>query len=140
MFCLSEPWTGSSTFTFRALDGSLSDHPIRAGRPGSASGVDSVVTFTGQAFRSPPAADPLFVLPATTVSLEPYTSWAFDGETTGVTDVGGWHQGAALELGEGRVVVFGEAAQFRALGDLENLKGPNGTYARNVSEWLAGVL
>jgi hypothetical protein len=134
------PWTGASTLTFRAADGSLADHPIRAGRQGTGSSVDSVVTYTGQAFRSPPAADPLYLLPATTISLEPQTSWEFDGETTDVTDVGGWHQGAALEFGEGRVVVFGEAAQFRALGDLQNLKGPNGTFARNVIEWLAGVL
>lgn len=49
------PWTGSSTFTFRRADGSLVAHTILQGRS-EWSRVDSVMTFTGQAFRSPAAA------------------------------------------------------------------------------------
>lgn len=134
------PWTGTSTFVFRASDGSLGAHPVRDGRRGAESVVDSVITYTGQAFRSPPGAVPLYVLRETTVSLEPRTAWEFDSETTDIADAGGWHQGAALEYGRGRIVVFGEAAQFRPLGERRNMKGPNGTYARNVVEWLARVL
>ncbi len=75
------------------------------------------------------------ILPPTTVSLEPDTAWTFS-ERTRVVDVGGWHQGAALDVGQGRVVVFGEAAQFRP-GSGRVLFGHNGRFARNVIEWPA---
>lgn len=130
------PWRATGSLVFRAADGSLGRHPILNGR-GDASAVDSVATFTGQAFRSPERAVPLLILSPTTISLEPDTAWTFSASTR-VVDVGGWHQGAALELGQGRVVVLGEAAQFRP-GRGQRLLGDNGRFARNVVEWLAGV-
>lgn len=130
------PWRGNAAFVFEAADGSLGEHPILSGRDGESS-VDSVATFTGHAFRSPDAAIPLLILSPSTVSLEPDTAWSFS-ERTRVVDVGGWHQGAALELGRGRVVVLGEAAQFRPGGG-GVLLGENGRFARNVVKWLAGV-
>jgi hypothetical protein len=129
------PWRGTSTFAFRAADGSLGAHPILSGR-GEGSAVEVVEAFTGQAFRSPEDAVPLLILAPTTISLEPDTAWSFSASTR-VVDVGGWHQGAALLYGRGRVVVLGEAAQFRP-GDGTVLLGDNGRFARNVVEWLAG--
>lgn len=128
--------SGTGRLRFTRTDGSLAPHPIREGR-GPAHAVDSVWTFTGQAFRSPPEADPLLILSSTTVSIEPDTAWVFSGGTPAVA-VGGWHQGAALDVGSGRLVVLGEAAQFRPGGG-KVLHGHNGRFARNVVEWLAGV-
>lgn len=131
-----QPFRGVSFFTFRRADGTLAPHPIREGL-GASTRVDSVSTYTGQAFRAPAAAIPLYVLPSTTISLLPHTAWEFSAATLH-EPADGWVQGAALEFGDGRVVVFGEAAQFRPR--VPGLHGDNGRYARNVIAWLAGTL
>ncbi|HEX7879022.1 MAG TPA: DUF4350 domain-containing protein [Candidatus Eisenbacteria bacterium] len=108
-----------SPITFRrgpvgvgCFGGQLATHPIATGlRPGE--GVDSLVSFTGSAFRPPDGAEPLLILPSDTISLEPAQAWQFE-EQTPRTDVGGWCQGAVLRYGRGRVAVFGEAAMFSA--------------------------
>lgn len=109
---------GSVPLIFRTSDGGLSDHPIVRGGGGPMR-VDSVATFTGEAFRIPPGAVSLLTLPPGSVSLNPEVAWEFM-ETTDVEDVGGWSQGAVAEVGRGRVAVFGEAAMFSA-----QLAGPN---------------
>jgi hypothetical protein len=109
---------------FTRAGGGLRPHPITDGTdPGER--VDSVRSFTGSAFRAAPgspAADalqPLLVLPPATESFEPATAWEFDDATPRVP-VGGWSQGAVLEIGSGRAAFFGEAAMFSA-----QLAGPN---------------
>ena len=75
----------------------------------------------------------------------------FDPETTDVLDVGGWAQGAVLEVGIGRMAMFGEAAMFSAqeqIGREEHkLMGMNRPDAEqnpqfllNVMHWLSGLI
>jgi hypothetical protein len=75
--------------------------------------VDSVATFTGEAFRIPAEGTSLLTFPAGMVSLNPDTAWAFHDDTPR-SDVSGWSQGAVVDVGRGRVAVFGEAAMFSA--------------------------
>jgi hypothetical protein len=97
---------------FKATDGTLKDHPIVRGRD-SSEAVDSVRSFTGQAFQAPPAAEPLLVLPADFILLLPEKAWQFDAQTRRMR-VGGWLQGAVMTVGSGRAAFFGEAAMFSA--------------------------
>ncbi|MBE0642445.1 MAG: DUF4350 domain-containing protein [Bacteroidetes bacterium] len=106
--------------------------------------VDSVVTFTGSAFQIQRAHDPLLVFGAGMLSLEPKVAWEFDEKTNRVR-VEGWRQGAALEYGKGRIVVFGEAAMFTAQkaenGLPVGLNTPEGAHNApllvNIIRWLA---
>jgi hypothetical protein len=131
---------------FRTSDGSLAHHAVVRGRV-PVEGVDSVVTFTGQALRPPPGATSLLTLPDDAVSLNPVQAWQFSEETPRV-DVGGWSQGAILEVGEGRVAVFGEAAMFSAqlAGPARVPMGMNAPMAAgnpqllvNLARWLGRV-
>lgn len=99
---------------FRRSDGSLASHPI-------AEGIDSVATFTGEAFRVPDEAVSLLTLRRGTESIDPDTAWTFH-EGTPSTDVGGLSQGAVRDFGSGRVAVLGDAAVFCA-----QLTGPDAT-------------
>ena len=90
---------------FTKVKGTLRDHAVTRG-------IDSVRTFTGQAFRAP-EAEPIIALPATFVSLMPRIAWQFASDTKRVA-VGGWLQGAVMKVGTGRAAFFGEAAMFSA--------------------------
>jgi hypothetical protein len=81
-------------------------------------GVDTVVTFTGSAFKMPKEAKPLLTLKNYTL-LMPEVAWQFV-ENTPVLSGDGFSQGAYLEYGRGKIVVMGEAAMFSA-----QLAGPN---------------
>ena len=80
--------------------------------PSALSPVDSVMTFTGSAFRTPKAATSVLVFSegARSFALGP-TGPDFAAPSTSIA---GLSQGAILELGKGRVAVFGEAAMFSA--------------------------
>lgn len=106
--------------------------------------VDKVVTFTGQAFTFPEEATSVINFNDRWVSRESDTAWVFD-ETTRITPIMGYSQGAYMEYGKGRMVVFGEAAMFTAqLGGPERFKaGMNAEYAEqnyilllNIIHWL----
>lgn len=128
-------------------DGTLADHPIVRGSS-AAEAVERVRTFTGQAFRASANAQPLLVLPDSAISLYPSKAWAFGSDTRKVA-VGGWLQGATLEVGAGRAAFFGEAGMFSA-----QLTGPNQRpvgmnapgaeqnpqFILNVLHWLSGEL
>ncbi|MFZ1730260.1 MAG: DUF4350 domain-containing protein [Bacteroidota bacterium] len=111
----------------------------------SGSRVDSVVTFTGSAFKIESANEPLLVFGAGMLSLEPKVAWEF-GENTRKVRIEGWRQGAALAYGKGRLVVFGEAAMFTAQkteqGLPMGLNSPEGARNAplliNIIRWLAG--
>ncbi len=75
--------------------------------------VTSVRTFTGQAFRIPDKATPIVVLDDQYKVLLPRVAWEFDKDTKTVS-AAGLAQGASLQFGKGRLVVFGEAAMFSA--------------------------
>ena len=143
----SDDDTGPITFT-RANAG-LADHVITRGQKGSAK-IDTVVSFTGQAFRPAPGApvEPLLTLGAHAVLLLPEEAWMFSKRTPRVP-AAGWLQGAVLRHGRGRVAVFGEAAMFSAQlgGPQRNPMGMNRPEAKqnaqfllNVMHWLSGAL
>ena len=97
---------------FRRSDRSLGDHPILSGRS-ARERVDSVTSFTGQAFRLMGSGTPLMTLPGGTTVLLPVVAWEFS-DTTPRLRADGMLQGAALEVGRGRVVMLGEAAMMSA--------------------------
>lgn len=129
-------------------DGVLRDHPITRGRDASER-IAQVRSFTGQGFRlTGEGAEPLMVLAADFVSLEPRYAWNFDS-TTKVRPIGGWLQGATKRVGRGRAAFFGEAAMFSAqvAGPNRNPMGMNAPMAEqnpqfvlNTLHWLAGLL
>jgi hypothetical protein len=98
---------------YRRSDGSLLDHSITNGRTVSER-VDSVVTFTGSAFRGAGPLEPLMVFRAGAVSLEPDRAWEFT-EGTRRVPLEGWLQGGVRPYGRGRVALIGEAGMFFAL-------------------------
>lgn len=127
--------------------GTLADHPITRGRDASER-VDSIVSFTGQAFRLDAPGAPLMTLGKGNVLLLPQVAWQFSRLTPRIP-ASGLLQGAALRFGGGRVAVFGEAAMFSA-----QLGGPNRApvgmndpsapgnprFLLNVAHWLDGLL
>ncbi len=128
----------SGDLVFRRAAGLLPAHPITDGRS-AAEWIDSVTTDAGQAFQVNEPFDPLLVIPEGVVSLMPEVAWEFTDDTPRIP-VGGWLQGAAGRFGDGRLVVFGEASQFRPEDDGESLPGQNGQFALNVIRWLSGIL
>ncbi len=134
-------------FGFRRQDGSLGDHPITRGRdPGER--VDSVRSFTGQAFKLPDGAAALLHLAPGSLVLVPTVAWEFSDSTPRVP-ADGMVQGAALEFGTGRIAVFGEAAMFSAQvsGQVRRPMGMNAPRANqnprfllHTVHWLAGLL
>ncbi len=75
--------------------------------------VDRVATFTGSAFRCPPAATPLLLFTPENWLLQPDTAWRFHPETPR-RSLEGFSQGAVARYGKGKIAVFGEAAMFTA--------------------------
>lgn len=118
---------------FRRADGTLRDHPVTRG-------LDSVVSFTGQAFTAA-GGDPLLVLPAGITVLLPDTAWRFSDATRRVPG-GGLLQGAVMAHGRGRVAVFGEAAMFSAqlAGPTREPMGMNAPAARQNPQFLLNLM
>ncbi|MGH7561676.1 MAG: DUF4350 domain-containing protein [Gemmatimonadales bacterium] len=133
---------------FRTADGSLATHPVTRGRS-AAERVDSVATFTGQAFRATARVTPIITLDERWSVLLPVRAWEFSDSTPRVGGAG-LLQAALLRHGRGRVAVFGEAAMFtaqRAGGGgavLMGMNNPqasrNAQFALNVLHWLSGLL
>ena len=141
--------TGDYPIVFRR-DAGLVRHPIIDGRS-AAERVDSVVSFTGSAFRLGSAAErprELMRLPASTRVRLPVVAWQFSDSTPEIRG-DGMLQGATLRFGRGRVAVFGEAAMFSAqIKGAERVPmGMNAPEARdnpqfvlNTLHWLVGLL
>lgn len=133
---------------FRRQSGTLREHTVTGGR-GDSERIDSVASFTGQAFQAEnPAFEPLMVFDSGYISVMPEVAWEFT-DSTRMIDIGGWYQGGVMTFGEGRVAVFGEAAMFTAqiAGEERRQFGMNSPYAPqnlqfllNVMHWLTGVL
>jgi hypothetical protein len=102
--------------------------------------IDSVVTFTGSAFQSPPTAINILGFKNSHRSLQPDTAWKFN-ELTPEKNLGGFHQGAIVKVGKGKVAVFGEAAMFTAQVVNENYKvGFNSDAAPDNAQFLLNVI
>jgi hypothetical protein len=132
---------------FRLSDGSLSRSPVTLGRS-AAERVDSVATFTGQAFRATVPVVPVLTLDSAAFVLLPIRAWVFHDSTPRVGGAG-LLQGALVRHGRGRVAVFGEAAMFSAqragaaaarLGMNHHRAARNGQLTLNILHWLTGLL
>jgi hypothetical protein len=142
--------TGDYPIVFRKGDGSLARHAVTMGRS-AAERIDSIVSFTGSAFRlgrKPVDQVALMRLPPETGVKLPLVAWQFSDSTPEIRG-DDLLQGALLRVGRGRVAVFGEAAMFSA-----QRKGParvpmgmnapeavqNAQFILNTLHWLAGKL
>jgi len=137
---------GGGQITFRRSDGTLVDHVITRGR-WEVERVDSVTSFTGQAFWAPADVQPILVIPENLSLLLPEVAWEFTEDTPRLSATG-MLQGAVLRYGEGRVAAFGEAAMFSAqLGGPDRLPmgmndpgaPQNYQFLLNVVHWLSGI-
>ena len=124
---------------FSRENGLLGDHPITRGRTASER-VSRVVTYTGQSLAAP-GATPLLVLGDSAIDYVPPPPTFTAKPATGRL------QGLALELGRGRVVVLGEAAELTAQvsdrGSRFGMQVPgndNAQFALNVMHWLTRLL
>lgn len=131
---------------FRRADGSLFDHPITRGRD-SSEWIDSVASFTGEAFQAD-GAEGLLQFGDGMSSFMPKVAWEFSDSTPRVP-IQGWFQGAVKKIGKGRVAVFGEAAMFsgqlageqrRPTGMNSPVASQNPQFLLNVMHWLSGKL
>lgn len=129
---------------FRRSDGALATHPITEGRDPSER-IDSVTTFTGQAFRLLEGGAPLITLARGSILLLPTTAWVFSDSTPRMR-ADGMLQGAAIDFGRGRVVMLAEAAmlsaqlggpQARPMGMNAPEANQNAQFALNVVRWLS---
>jgi ankyrin repeat protein len=130
---------------FRRSDGSLANHPITNGRMDNER-VDSVATFTGQAFQSDVDVQPLLMLRSSAISLMPTAAWEFTPNTPRIP-IEGWFQGVVMDFGKGRAAFFGEPDMFRSGGSKREPIGMNAPVAAqnsqfllNVLHWLSGLL
>lgn len=134
------PGEPRGTMVFQKSRGLLADHAITDGSMGVGA-IDSIANFHGEAFVSPVAATDLLVLPEGVVSLMTEVAWQFE-EHTPVVPVGGWSQGSVLEVGEGRIAVFGEAAMFTAQrsGEERIPMGMNAPEANQNPAFVTGLV
>ena len=138
--------TENGLMRFARSDGSLADHPITRGRNPSEH-IDSILAFTGQAFRFDGPGEALMTLRRNIVLLMPQVAWQFSKLTPRVS-ASGMLQGAVIQFGKGRVAAFGEAAMFSA--QLDPSHRPNGMnhpaapqnaqFLLNVLHWLSGLI
>ncbi len=142
-----EAGTENGRMRFSRSDGSLADHPITRGRSASEH-VDSVIAFTGQAFRMEGTGNALMTLGANTELLMPQVAWQFSRLTPSIS-ASGMLQGAVIQFGKGRVAAFGEAAMFsaqvagpnrRPAGMNDPTAPQNAQFLLNVLHWLSGQL
>ena len=142
---------GNGLMTYRQSDHSLADVTVTRGRT-AAEKIDSVVTFTGSAFRISAevagSARPLLTFRSPTRIWLPRVAWQF-GDTVASMRGDGLLQGALLTAGNGRVAAFGEAAMFSAqvtgpkrvpMGMNAPFAPQNAQFALNIAHWLTGAL
>ena len=145
-------FTNGSTdrLKFRRGQGSLRDHAITRGR-NSSERIDSVFTFSGQAFRFAlnVTGDPLMVIAENitlTLQSDPFEELT---EKDPSIRADGMFQGAVVNFGAGRVAACGEAAMFTAqvfgednqtMGMNDSEAPQNAQFVLNVIHWLTEVL
>lgn len=146
-----DPERGESHLVFSADNRLLGDHPIIRGRS-SSERIQRVLTFTGQSLLGPPSAVSFLTLSGSATERPP-TAPQVDksGGDVRVTmeygdpiPVSGSSQGLALEQGQGRIVVLGEAGMLRAQREnndtLVGMNVPgydNRQLALNIMHWLS---
>lgn len=105
--------------------------------------LDSIMTFTGQAFEIPKDANPILKVGKTWVVYQPEIAWEIDKNTPKIL-ADNLYQGAYQDYGEGRLVIFGEAAMFSAQIAEENghvfKAGMNQSDAKNNYKLLLSII
>ncbi len=127
---------------FTRNDNTLRESPV-TGKNNTPEEIDTVVTFTGSAFRIPADGIPVLSFLEKHWSLQPDTAWQFSSKTPRQA-LNGFHQGALLKYGKGRVTVFGEAAMFtaqiaggsRQVGFNSPEASHNAQFVLNLVHWL----
>lgn len=125
--------------------GNVSDNPVTNGR-NQRERIESIQMFTGSAFLAPPEAKVITSLNEKYTIELASVAWEFSDKTPKIS---GRHfvNGAMLQYGKGRVVVFGEAAMFTAQlqGPEKRKMGMNLPSAKqnpqlllNIIHWLDG--
>ena len=135
--------TASGPAYFYRKDNTLLRCSITDGRNSSES-VNKVVTFTGQAFKTPAGTTTILRFDKRYLLMETDTAWVFNSKTR-YTPIKDWSQGSYIKYGKGRLVFFGEAAMFTAqlAGPSQTPVGMNSDYAEenyklllNIIHWL----
>jgi hypothetical protein len=121
--------TVSSQIIFERASRAIADHPVTCG-VSQADRIDRVATFRGTSFDAPPAAVPLLRFSDSAVDV-------IGPAMTQQRPAAGRNQGLALSLGNGRVILLGEAAM---LTNIDQPAVQNRQFAINVVRWLAGRL
>lgn len=116
----------------------LAANVITDGR-NAAERVETVQTFTGQAFDLPKSAAPIITLSSDYHLLLPETAWEFL-PTTPSLEAEGMAQLAYLDHGAGRVVISGEAAMFTVQKGVGLSSEDNRQLLFNIMRWLGGQL
>lgn len=131
--------TGKGTTRFTRANQTLTDNELTNRASGFT--VDSIVSFTGQAFQYPESAEPILVFDEGSTNYLPDTAWQFT-ETTPAFPIDQWAQGAYRNYGDGKVVVFGEAAMFSAqlAGEQQFKAGMNSDLAPNNYKLLLNII
>jgi len=134
---------------FHLGDTTLVQHSIQRGRFLSEK-VDSVLTFTGQAFQVTDGWEPLLVFgPNAIASISPTQAFQPDASKRAMFSVAGWVHGAARSWKKGRVVFLGEAAMCSAqlagpdrnpMGMNNPMASQNSQFCLNIVRWLTGVI
>ena len=108
--------------------------------------VNTVASFTGQAFEIPENATPIICFKDNFFQYLPKRAWTFTKDTIR-QQIKGFAQGAYIKYGQGRVVVFGEAAMFtaqrvgkRSFGLSHPQAKDNAQLLLNIIHWLDGLL
>jgi hypothetical protein len=140
----TDPETGAILFTREA--GTLASHPVSDGSSG-AERVERVGAFLGQSLSGPDGATSFLTLgPGAEDRFLIATDhrWHEPSPADRRASAAGRSQGLAFSLGDGRVVVLGDAAMLAALhgapSGLDEPRFDNRRLAVNVLRWLAGRL
>ena len=135
---------------FQLENGTLKRHPILAGRAESER-VTRVATFGGAAFHTSVEFQPLMVFGSgSTAEIElNFNLPDFAQSENPRFEIAGWLHGATRRLGQGRLVILGEAAMCtaqrserdqRPLGMNHPEAAQNPQFCVNVVHWLSGLL
>jgi len=130
---------------FSREDRTLLDHAVIEGR-NATERVQSVATFTGQAFEIPQKAQPLLIFGSDYVLYFTEEAGKITTETPQIA-IEGMYQGAVMVYGKGKLAVFGEAAMFtaqrvgkRAMGMNNPAGEQNPQFLLNIIHWLDGII
>lgn len=138
-----------SFLLFSRENGLLADHSITQGR-NSAEQVNQIQTFTGQSLSVPSEGQALLKLSDSALDLDDRLRSAAELRAGQGVSAADRAQGVALQFGQGRVIILGEAAMISAqliqssdgifpIG-MNHLGVDNRQFALNLMHWLSRLL